>query len=225
MGSLVLAMPAVRLARETYPGAGVYFLVFANLAESVAAIGLTTPDRVFTIDPSSLFTIARDTWRFIRDARRLGIDTVVNLEMFARFGAILTFSQAPAAARVSCVRPSRALLRRSPDASGHLQPARAHQPRRLLTIVRSLEEPADHVPMGKLPRTAAGGLEPADTGVRAGRVTTDKTTRQQVLARLARERPAIAGKRLIVINPNASQLIPIRRWPIESYAGNSWRGS
>ena len=70
MGSLVLALPAVRLARETYPGAAVYFLVFANLAESVAAIELTGSNRVFTIDPSSLFTIARDTWRFIRDARR-----------------------------------------------------------------------------------------------------------------------------------------------------------
>src|SRR6185436_13040261 len=88
MGSLVLAMPAVRLARETYPGVAVSFLVFANLAESVVAVGLTTPDRVFTSDPSSLFTIARDTWRFMRDARRRRLDTVVNLEMFARFGAI-----------------------------------------------------------------------------------------------------------------------------------------
>jgi len=218
MGSLVLAMPAVRLARETYPGAGVYFLVFANLAESVAAIGLTTPDRVFTIDPSSLFTIARDTWRFIRDARRLGIDTVVNLEMFARFGAILTFLSGAGrrAGFHAYDHPGLYcgdLLTHRVIYNPHVHTAEA-----LLTIVRSLEEPADHVPMGKLPRTAAGGLEPADTGVRAGRVTTDETTRQQVLARLARERPAIAGKRLIVINPNASQLIPIRRWPIESYA-------
>ena len=30
MGSLVLALPAVRLAREAYPGATVYFLVFAK---------------------------------------------------------------------------------------------------------------------------------------------------------------------------------------------------
>jgi ADP-heptose:LPS heptosyltransferase len=39
-----------------------------------------------------------------------------------------------------------------------------------------------------------------------------------VLDRLADERPGVAGKRIIVINPNASQLIPIRRWPLESYA-------
>ena len=164
MGSLVLAMPAVRLARETYPGAAVYFLVFANLAESVAAIGLTTPDRVFTIDPSSLFTIARDTWRFMRDARRHRIDTVVNLEMFARFGAILTFLSGAGrrAGFHAYDHPGLYcgdLLTHRVIYNPHVHTAEA-----LLTIVRSLEEPADHVPMGKLPRTAAGGLEPADTG-------------------------------------------------------------
>ena len=37
-------------------------------------------------------------------------------------------------------------------------------------------------------------------------------------ALLARETPAAAGKRLIVINPNASKLISIRKWPLERYA-------
>ena len=217
MGSLVLAMPAVRLARDTYPGATVHFLVFANLAESVAAIGLTTPDRVFAIDPSSLVTIARDTWRFIREARRQGIDTVVNLEMFARFGAILTFL-------------SGGRRRAGFHAYGHpglycgdllthrvIYNPHVHTAEALLTILRSLEEPAAHVPMGKVPRTAAGGPEPAADGMRAGRVTTDEAGRRRILALLEREYPAIAGKRLIVVNPNASQLIPIRRWPIDSY--------
>jgi len=216
MGSLVLAMPAVRLARETYPGASVYFLVFANLAESVAAIGLTTSDRVFTIDPSSLFTIGRDTWRFLRAARRHRIDTAVNLEMFARFGTLLTFL-------------SGAGRRAGFHAYGHpglycgdllthrvIYNPHVHTAEALLTIVRSLEEPAEHVPMGKLPRASA---DPSGGAfLTAGRVTTGDAEQQQVLARLARERPAVAGKRLIVINPNASQLIPIRRWPIEAYA-------
>jgi ADP-heptose:LPS heptosyltransferase len=33
-----------------------------------------------------------------------------------------------------------------------------------------------------------------------------------------RERPAAAGKRLIAINPNASKLISIRKWPLDRYA-------
>ena len=210
MGSLVLAVPAVRHARQMYPGATVYFLVFTNLAESVATIGLTSPDRVFTIDPSSLMTIARDTWRFLREARRHQIDTVVNLEMFARFGAILTFlSGADRRAGFHAYdHPGLYcgdLLTHRVIYNPHVHTAEA-----LLTIVRSLEEPADHVPMGKLP--------PANLTLRAGRVETDAAARQHVLDRLSGERPAVAGKRLIVINPNASQLIPIRRWPLESYA-------
>jgi ADP-heptose:LPS heptosyltransferase len=35
---------------------------------------------------------------------------------------------------------------------------------------------------------------------------------------IAAERPAAAGKRLIAINPNASKLIAIRKWPLDRYA-------
>ena len=35
---------------------------------------------------------------------------------------------------------------------------------------------------------------------------------------LARESPALPGKRLIAINPNASKLISIRKWPLDRYA-------
>jgi ADP-heptose:LPS heptosyltransferase len=35
---------------------------------------------------------------------------------------------------------------------------------------------------------------------------------------LERESPNVLGKRLLIINPNASKLISIRKWPLECYA-------
>lgn len=219
MGSLVLALPAVRHMERTYPGCAVHVLVFRNLAESVEAIGLAPAERVLTIDPSSLFTIGRDTWRFAREARRRRIDTVINLEMFARFASILTYLSG--ASRLAGFHPfghpglsCGDLLTHRVIYNPHIHTADA-----LLTIVRSLDEPATHVPMGKIPVGPHTAVEPEARTLLPERVNTDAGTRRKMLDRLADERPAVAGKRIIVINPNASQLIPIRRWPLESYAG------
>ena len=218
MGSLVLALPAVRYFERAYPGCAVHVLVFTNLAESVEAIGLAPPERVLTIDPRSLFTIARDTWRFALEARRRRIDTVINLEMFARFPSILTYLSG--AGRRAGFYPfghpglyCGDLLTHRVIYNPHLHTADA-----LLTIVRALEEPATHVPMGKIPLGPHTGVEPEARPLLPARAVTDAAARQKMLDRLANERPAAAGKRIIVINPNASQLIPIRRWPLESYA-------
>ena len=217
MGSLVLALPAVRHARDAFPGSAVHVLVFSHLAEAVSAIGLVEPERVITIDPSSLWTIARDTMRFMRESRRRGIDTVVNLEMFARFGAILS-DLSGATRRAGFHAYGQAglycgdLLTHRVIYNPHVHTAEA-----LLTIARSLGEPVTDRPMGKLPlegRQGSGGR----FNVSVGPVTTDADTRRRTIERLIAEKPAVAGKRLVVVNPNASQLIPIRRWPIEAYS-------
>jgi len=219
MGSLVLALPAVRHLERTYPECAVHVLVFRNLAESVQVIGLAPAERVLTIDSSSLFTIARDTWRFALEARRRRIDTVINLEMFARFPSILTYLSG--AGRRAGFHPfghpglsCGDLLTHRVIYNPHLHTADA-----LLTIVRSLDEPATHVPMGKIPVGPHAAVDASARTFSPGRVITDAGARRKVLDRLADERPAVAGKRVIVINPNASQLIPIRRWPLESYVG------
>jgi ADP-heptose:LPS heptosyltransferase len=209
MGSLVLALPAVRHLRETYPGCGIHVLVFRHLGESVNAIGLAGGEHVITIDPSNVWTIGRDTLRFMREARRRHVDTVVNFEMFARFGAILSYLSG-ARRRAAFHAYGQAglycgdLLTHRVIYNPHVHTAEA-----LLTIARSLDEPMTDRPMGKLPRSG-------DLAV--GRVASDPAAARGLRDRLVAERPAIAGRRIIVINPNASQLIPIRRWPLESYA-------
>jgi ADP-heptose:LPS heptosyltransferase len=46
----------------------------------------------------------------------------------------------------------------------------------------------------------------------------DAPTRQRIQGLVTRDRPATAGKRLIIVNPNASKLISIRKWPLDRYA-------
>ena len=66
MGSTVLACPAVRRLKATYPDARIFFLLFKHIDESVKVLDLLPDDQVMTIDISSPATLVRDTWRFVR---------------------------------------------------------------------------------------------------------------------------------------------------------------
>src|ERR1700722_9043425 len=89
MGSTVLASPAMRKARAQL-SAELYFVIFKRNVGSLQLVGTIAPDNIFTISDASIFTLARDTLAFLIWTRRKGIDTVVDLELFSRFTALLT---------------------------------------------------------------------------------------------------------------------------------------
>jgi ADP-heptose:LPS heptosyltransferase len=210
MGTTVLAYPAIQRVKERSPGADVFFLIFKHIAEGVRTLEVIPEAHVITIDASSLWTLARDTWRFMRLARRHRIDTAINLETFVRLSTILCVLSG-ARRRVGfhaftqeglyCGR----LLTHEVIYNPHL-----HMSQSLVTLVDALDEPLDHVPLGKFvaPSPSACAVPRRSTGD-AGR------TRVQQLVGAA---SAAAGRRLIVINPNASALLPLRKWPLDRYA-------
>ncbi len=89
MGTTVLAEPAMRKARESL-AAELFFVIFARNVGSLELLGTFPPERIFTISDASMFAIARDALRFLAWTRRNRIDTVVDLELFSRFTALLS---------------------------------------------------------------------------------------------------------------------------------------
>lgn len=214
MGTTVLACPAVHRLRTAHPDCLVYFLLFKQIEDSVKVLKIVPDAHVLTIDPSTLGTLIRDTLGFMSAARRLGIDTAVNLEAFTRFSAILAYLSG-AATSVGFHRFTQEglytgdLLTHKVGYNAHL-----HTWQSLVTLVMALERSADELheqPLGKFPA-------PAATDCVVPKVRLDATTRQRLQALVTRDRPAAAGKRLIVVNPNASKLISIRKWPLDRYA-------
>jgi len=208
MGSLVLAQPAVAELRRAYPAARPHFLVFKSLKASVVLLGHANPDDVFTIDPANLFTIARDALRFMMAARRRGIDTAINLEMFTRVSSILMFLSG-ARATVGFhgfTQPGLyigGLLTHRVAYNPHIHTSQA-----FLTLVESLGADPANLPMGKF-RVAPITDVP--------KLASDTAAREHILKKVLAENPNVAGKRLLLINPNASPLIEIRKWPLDNY--------
>src|SRR5215510_11171732 len=89
MGTTVLAQPAMRKAADKL-GAELYFVIFKRNVGSLDLLGTFPAANVFTIRDTSLVHLAWDTLAFLRWTRAQGIDTVIDLELFSRFTALLT---------------------------------------------------------------------------------------------------------------------------------------
>jgi hypothetical protein len=88
VGSTILAESAMRKARDRL-GAELFFVIFRHNVGSLDLVGTISPANIFTIRDTSLFHLAWDSLAFLIWTRRKGIDTVVDLELFSRFTALL----------------------------------------------------------------------------------------------------------------------------------------
>jgi ADP-heptose:LPS heptosyltransferase len=212
MGSTVLAYPAMRRAKIAYPEANLYFLLFKQIRESMDLIDLIPPGNVFTFDHSSIWSVARDTLRFTWIARRKEIDTTINLETFTRFGTILTYLSG-ARKRVGFYGYYQEglyigdFLTHRVNYNPHIHTAHSY-----MALLEALKAPPDQKPMVKI----SVGKENLEVPKRRS----DQKAKDKIWKLLQNENPRVdETKKLIIVNPNASKLISIRKWPLENYAG------
>jgi len=90
-GSTVLAYPAILRAIEMVGRENVYFVVFEDNRFILDAMEIIPDGNVITISPKSAFGLAIGALRALLQARKIGIDAVVDMEFLTRFSAILTF--------------------------------------------------------------------------------------------------------------------------------------
>lgn len=207
-GSTVLAYPAFRRATTMVGARNLYIVVFEDNRFIVDAMGLIPSDNVITISTRNAVALTMGTLRAIIKLRHLGIDAVIDLEFLTRFSAMVSFLTG-AKSRVGF----HAFYGDGPY-RGNLMTHRLlynphlHTSQTFESMVEALtRDPAqlptfDYTP-SELQPTAKFQSNP------------DETIDLENLLR--RENPAAAGAQLILLNPNASDLLPLRRWPPERF--------
>lgn len=88
MGSAILVDPAMRKLKDA--GAQLHFAIFEKNAPSLRLLQTVPEENIFKIRENSFITLALDTLRLLVWARRRHIDTVIDLELFSRYTALLT---------------------------------------------------------------------------------------------------------------------------------------
>ncbi len=211
MGSAILAYSAlVRAGRMVDPGQ-VYFLIFDKNAPSVALLDLLPRENILTIREDSFTNFARSAWTTLRQIRRLGIDTVIDLELFSRFTALMSFATG-ATTRVGYDNwTSEGLFRGRLLTHRVLYNHHQHMALNFLALVLALEAPADQVPL--LKRDVRRELLPLP------RRRSADADRDRLFAQLVGEYPTLRRETpLVIVNPDPGPLLPIRGWPIDRYA-------
>ena len=207
-GSTVLAYPAIRRAIELVGRENVYFVVFEDNRFILEAMEVIPEENVIAIDTRSPFALARGALRAILRARRIGIDSAVDMEFFTRFSALLTFLTG-ARSRVGFHTffgdgPYRGdLMTHRLLYNSHLHTSQIFE-----TMVEALTRDPDRLP-------AFDFIPPANPTFAEFRPSPEESAELDAL--LQRESLRLGSAPLILLNPNASDLLPLRRWPALRY--------
>ncbi len=207
---MVLAYPMIRKARSLYPQAELYFLTFRQNRHAIDILNIIPPENVVTIAGEYAPGFLASTLKTVLKLRKLRIDTVFDLELFARFSAILAYLSG-ARTRVGYYRFHHEGLYR-----GELLTHRVaynphiHMVHNLLNLVFACTERQEERPHTKR------SLETSEIAVPSYDVPA--ADRERVREMLRKAVPVdTQGASIILLNPNASDLIPLRRWPQKNY--------
>ncbi|HZL36635.1 MAG TPA: glycosyltransferase family 9 protein [Tepidisphaeraceae bacterium] len=208
-GATVAAYRAIARAVEKVGRDNVYFWVFDQNRFILDLLDVIPRENVLEIRTRKPLLLLWDLLATARKARRLGIDATVDMEFFSRASAILAFLTG-ARRRVglhtfTSEGPYRGdLLTHRVSHNPYLHVAASYY-----LLVEALDADPREVPLIKAPVPDVDFTPPRF-------VATPRETAKvrSILDRLAGrpvERP------IVLLNPNAGDLLPLRRWPTENF--------
>lgn len=211
MGSTVLAYPALEELKRRIPGVELFFLVFKNNAAIVEALGVVPAANIITVDYGSLDRLLIGGFRAVKRLFIERIDTTIDMDFFSRLTALVGM--------LVC-RGNRIGFHRYNDEGlyrGNLLTHRVlysphiHTSAAFMALVKSLSESPGDEPHYR------GPIDPSDLTLAL--YTPDRSDAASVWNKLA-----AAGLRqnsnatIILINPNSSDIFPLRKWPLDYFA-------
>jgi len=210
MGSAVLADPAMRKVRDT-AGAELYFAIFTSTAPSLRLLDTVPAENVFTVRDDRFLRLALDSLRLPVWARRRGIDTCIDLELFSRYSALLT-GLSGAASRVGFHAFHNeglyrgGMLTRRVAFNPHM-----HIAKNFIALANAALAEREEVPFSK--------AVIHDREIRVARAAVPDARVRALRERIAGVYPEYDPQRhrIALVNPNAGDLLPQRRWMPDNF--------
>jgi ADP-heptose:LPS heptosyltransferase len=208
-GATVLAYPALRAAVERVGAENVFFMVLAENRPILDLLNIVPPENIIAVPTGGLVTTLRGMLKAIARVRREKIDSVLDYELFARSSAVLAYLSG-ARRRVGFHSfhgdgPWRGdLMTHRLGCNPHLH---------MQTVMSVMVEALDSDPQ-TLP---ALDIDTQRLGTDLMRFEPPAAERDEVARIIGAEGGAAAGRPLILLNANASDLLPLRKWNSDRY--------
>jgi ADP-heptose:LPS heptosyltransferase len=208
-GSTVLAYGAMGRAAKMVGRENLFFWVFEENREILDVLEVVPPENILVIRSRGFGMFLFDVIGTLSKIRHMQIDATIDMEFFARASAILSCltgaSKRVGLHRFTSEGPYRGdLLTHRIQYNPYL-----HVAKQYYLMVESLLVPPDHIPM---PKWEPPQIDFAPPCFRPSKGEMDRV--QGIL-------DGAAGRRvqspIVILNQNASDMLPLRRWPAERF--------
>lgn len=209
MGSAVLAYPAVKYLQTSRPRMQSYYLIFKNQRTIIDLLGLVPPENILTIRNDGLGCFFMDTLRVLQQIRDLKIDAVVDLELFSRFSSLVSvLSKAPLRAGFVAL-GTEGLYRGNFLTHAVSYNCHQHISYNFSALVKSLTIS---------PTTSLLKQSLQNFDLTLPHIKSECHAKIALTQRIKAIQPDFDPRKpIVVINPNASRFLPLRKWPLEYY--------
>jgi len=210
MGSTIIANPALQKAKDAL-GAEIFFLIFARNVDSLRLMPTVPESNIVTIRETGLMVLVLDSLRFLRWARKAKIDTVVDLELFSRYSGLLT-GLSGAKRRVGFHKFRAEGLYRGEMLTHRVSHnSNIHMAKNFIGMVNALLAAEPQVPYSK--------TYISDGEIRVPIQPVSEEAKEYVRGLIRQVYPEYRPDyhRIVLINPNSSELLPQRRWDRENF--------
>ncbi len=210
MGSAILVDPAMRKLKANIEGE-LFFVIFSKNKVSLQLLETVPEKNIFTIDENGIVEIAKTSLEFLKWCREKEIDSVIDLELFSRFTALLTAASG-AQNRVGFHAFHNEGLYRG-DFLTHKVAYNPHQhiAKNFIALVDALLSEKQELPFTK--RIID------DSEIQIAKAVISDEEKDSVIAIISDMYEGFDREKnpVILVNSNASDLLPQRRWDRENY--------
>jgi len=208
MGSAIIVDPAMRKLKAE-GNAELFFVIFSKNYKSLEFLNTVPSENVFKMKSDNLFQLTIEIFRFVFWCRRKKITTVIDMELFSRFTALLSLFSG-ARNRVGFTNlHDEGLYRGNIVNKGVRYNPHVHVAINFVSLV--------NMALGHFQNPYATKAVPPEE-LRLQQATITRSSIQSVEEKIRQLYPKWNNEAIVLLNVNASDLLPQRRWPQRNFA-------
>ena len=210
MGSAIIVDPAMRKLKANIEGE-LFFVIFSKNKVSLQLLETVKEENIYTIDESSIINLAKSSLGFLSWCRKNKIDSVIDLELFSRFTALLTAT----CGAVNCV-GFHAFHNEGLYRGDFLTRKVAYNPHQ--HIAKNFVSLVDALLSEKVELPYTKRVIP-DSEIEIAKAVISEEEQLSIHAIIGDVYEGFSKEKnpVILVNSNASDLLPQRRWDRENY--------
>ncbi len=210
MGSAILVDPAMRKLKEKISGE-LYFVIFSKNKISLQLLNTVKEENIFTLNESGLISLILSAFKFMFWCRKNKIDSCIDLELFSRVTALLSFFSG-AVNRVGFYGFHNEGLYRGDFLTRKVAyNPHQHIAKNFIALVDALLSNKEEIPFTK--------RHISDDEIKIAKTDITKADQREIIEIISSKYINFdpLTHKIILINSNASDLLPQRRWDPQNY--------